>query len=137
MVYYGQDGVQTIAFGELGDQVHGDHLEGECCGVCRDVEQGDLLLVGEDFVLLTWGASFHVVRSPFFQPRPPVVSGDSLDRLVASRVASRWLPVVVVQNFPFKCLVWRDHKSVLCEPKFEAGNRSGLLECEGEFGFPL
>ena len=137
MVYYGQDSVRTITSGELGDQIHSHYLEGECRGVRRDMEQGDFSFVGEDFVLLAWGASFYVICSPFLQSRPPVVGSDPLDRLVASWVPSRWLPVVVVQDFSFQCFIWRDHEPVLCTPKFETRDCGGFLEREGEFGLSL
>ena len=45
----------------------------------------------EDFVLLAGGTSFDVVGRPFLQPRPPIMGGHSLDRLVAPWMASRWL----------------------------------------------
>ena len=96
MVYYGQDGVGAIAFRELSDQVHGYYLEGERRRVRRDVEQGNFPPMGEDLVLLAWGASSYIIRRPFFQPWPPVVRGDPLDCLVASWVTRSWFPVVVV-----------------------------------------
>ena len=100
----------------------------------RDVKQGNFPLVGEDFVLLAWGTSLHVVCDPIFQSWPPVVSCDSLNCLVASGVSGRRLPVAMVEDFPFQRFARRDHESVLGKPEFEARDGGGLSECEVEFG---
>ena len=62
-------------FGELGDQVHSDHLEWETPLGARGCEIAGPFPMGEDLVLLARGASFHIVRCPLFQPRPPVMGG--------------------------------------------------------------
>ena len=86
MVDYGEDGVVSVAIGELCDEVHGYDLERLGCR--RDVNfvwwgNG---LVCERFVLLTFGASFDIVFDPFGHSGPPGDSFGGVDGPISSYV---------------------------------------------------
>jgi len=53
VVYDRQYCVVPLAFGELGDEIEGNVLEGESVLGCRDAVDGGSLPVREDLVLLT------------------------------------------------------------------------------------
>ena len=74
MVDYGEDGIVSVAVGELGDQVHGYDFE-------RLSQRWDVNLVWwgrgsvrKRFVLLAFGTASDVVFDPFGHGGPP---GDS------------------------------------------------------------
>jgi hypothetical protein len=65
LVNYGQDGVTTLTFGELDDQIHRYHLKWKGGGGGWDAEQGYLLSMGDIFILLTGRTAFDISRHPF------------------------------------------------------------------------
>ena len=61
MVNNDKYGIFAFTRRETHDQVHRDLLEGESVLFCRDPAKGSFPFVGEDFILLTGGASLDVV----------------------------------------------------------------------------
>ena len=106
MVDDSEDGVVSLAFGELGNQVHCHFFERKLFGGGREWEQRNFLLVGEVFVLLADGASFYKVSYPPVHSRPPEVTRDFLNCLISAWVSSHW-GVMVVSNHILSELVMR------------------------------
>ena len=86
MIDYGEDGVVSVAIGELRDQVHGHDFEWLGC-------EGNVNFVWwrggsmcKRFVLLAFGASFDVVFDPFGHGGPPGDSFGSVDGPISSYV---------------------------------------------------
>ena len=65
----------SLAFRELGDQVHCYNFEQEGVISGRDVEGGDLLSMCKVLALLTDGASLHKARYPGAHSWPPEIAG--------------------------------------------------------------
>jgi len=65
-------GIVVIGRGELGDEVHGNHLEGQGAGG-GDWEQGWSHGVHVNFVCLAGGAAFNVGHYKVFHVWPPVI----------------------------------------------------------------
>ena len=76
MVYDREDGVMSVRFWQLGDQVHGDTLEWEVFFANRDAIKWCFGLVGADLGLLTRCASLYIVFDPCIHPWPPVLVAD-------------------------------------------------------------
>ena len=74
MVYDGQDGVRTLGWGELSDEIEADRLEGESVRRRRNPELRDSLGMVARLVLLAVRASLNVGGHPFRQVRPPEYS---------------------------------------------------------------
>ena len=101
MIYDGENGVVSIAFGESRDEVH--RYVGERFGVNggRDMEEQGFDVVCQVFVLLTGGASFDIFRDPRFGAWPEVFSVDVSDRFISTRVAIDGAFVPNVHQFAF------------------------------------
>ena len=89
MIDYGEDGVVSVAVGELCDQIHGYDLK--WLGRRRDIDfvwwrSGSMC---ERFVLLTFGASFDIVFDPFGHGGPPGDSFGGIDGPISSYVCCR------------------------------------------------
>ena len=87
MVSDSEYGVVVIGRGKLGDEVHGDHLEGQCTGG-GNWEQGWFCRVRVDFVCLAGGAAFDIGRYEVFHVWPPVVGVKKGKGVGNSRVSS-------------------------------------------------
>jgi len=70
MVDDGEYGILSFAGQKAHDQVHCNLLEEESVLFCGDSVEGDFLLVGEDLILLTSGASLDIVCNPTVHPIP-------------------------------------------------------------------
>jgi hypothetical protein len=97
-----------------GDNCH--FFEGVCCWVGSDAICWSVPLVGQVFVLLAGGTSFHVVFDPGVHTWPPVLSFDRLDCFVSSWVSCRRSVMKVVQDVSFYLCAVRDHRDGVLEP---------------------
>jgi hypothetical protein len=73
MIHDSKNGVFPIACGETRDEVHCHLLKGVGVVGCGDAICGSARLMGDDLVLLTRCASFHIVRYPRVHPVPLMV----------------------------------------------------------------
>ena len=90
MVYDGEDGIVSVAVGELGDQIHGYYLKRLSEGWNIDLIWWGSSSMCECFVLLALGTPFDVVFHPFGHGGPPGNSLGSVDGPVSSYVCRRW-----------------------------------------------
>ena len=89
MVDYSEDGVVSVAIGELCDQIHGYDLEWlGCRGDVNFVRWGTDPM-SECFVLLAFGASFDIIFDPFGHGWPPGDSFGGVDGPVSSCMCCR------------------------------------------------
>src|SRR6266403_3943713 len=88
MVYNGEDGIIPALLWKSHDKIHCNLLERECVFVCCDAVEGYLLLVCEDFVLLTVSTSFYIVGYPLMHSCPAIHLGHFLDCFISPWVSS-------------------------------------------------
>ena len=84
MVNYGEDGVVSVAIGELCDEIHGYDFEWLGCRGNVDFVRWGNGSVCNCFILLAFGASFDVVFDPFGHSGPPGNSFGGVDGPVSS-----------------------------------------------------
>ena len=93
MINYGEDGIISVAVGELGDQVHG--YDFEWLGQRWDVNfvwRGNGS-VCECLVLLAFCTSFNVIFDPFGHGGPPGDSFGDVDGPISSYMCCCWFVV--------------------------------------------
>ena len=89
MVDYGEDGVVSMAVGELCDEIHGYDLEWLGCRRDVDFVRWGNGLVCKCLILLAFGASFDIVFDPFGHSGPPGNSFGGVDGPVSSYMCCR------------------------------------------------
>jgi hypothetical protein len=116
LVDYREYGITSFTSWELGDEIHGYYLEGECRGVRWQVEERCLPFMGDVFVLLARCAAFYVFGHPFVHSWPPEHTGHRSYGLVPSGVSCRGSSMVVVEDILLELFVWWNHDPSLCMP---------------------
>ena len=86
MVDYGEDGVISMAVGELCDEVHGYDLKWSGRRGNVDFVRRWGGSVCERFILLTFGASFDIILDPLGHGGPPGDSFGGVDGPISSYV---------------------------------------------------
>ena len=87
LIHYGEDGIIAVCFGQLGDEVQCDGVEGLHGCITGDVEQWGLLFVGVYLALLAFGTSHYIFFHPAVHPGPPIVLCNQGNGIVPSRVS--------------------------------------------------
>ena len=98
----------SVGLGEPNDKIHRDLLEWQSCRVCRDLIQGRMSLMSEDFVLLASGASLNIVSDPGMYVQLPVVVLCLSDCFVSTWVTSEETFVNYSYDFSLHGEVWGD-----------------------------
>ena len=98
MVYYREDCIIATAFGQLRDKVHCYYLEWEHVDWHWDFERRRSYGVQPYLILLTGGATFHVLGNPCLEGWPPERLFYFLDGPVSPWVSFGWEVVMSLSD---------------------------------------
>jgi hypothetical protein len=106
-----EDSVKTLRRGEVGYEIHGHHVKGECLWLGGNGMKRDFWAMGGQFGGLADSIALDICRNERALVWPPIVLGNRLQGSVDARVSDGWIVMVGAQYLPSQKVVCHDNQS--------------------------